>query len=103
MTILTSLKCGVLTISSQSLGREETQALVAAMESHVERVALKNAVTLDIETLTRYSGQGVCKRLTLKYDTADKYRREILAWPNGCGRNITVVEDSTSSIIIRFI
>ena len=48
-------------------GREETQGLLQAMESGVEKAWLgfKNVkqeyeVTLDIKALTEYSGQGVC-------------------------------------------
>ena len=44
------------------MGREETPALVQAMESRVEVVRLDYAKTLDIETLTKYSGLGACRR-----------------------------------------
>ena len=54
VSLLSSLKCGNLTIYDQSLGREETQALVQAMESRVEKVELGNEVTLDIDTLIEY-------------------------------------------------
>ena len=40
----------------QSLGREETQALVQAMESRTEDVFLSGEVTLDMEALSDYSG-----------------------------------------------
>ena len=63
VSLLTSLKCQELIIHRQTLGREETQALVRAMESDVERVRLNVEVTLDIEALTEYSGQGVCRRV----------------------------------------
>merc|ERR1712227_1143818 len=61
VSLLTSLKCEALHISRQSLGREETHALVQAMESGVEKVMLGGEVTLDIGALTKYSGQGVCR------------------------------------------
>ena len=80
VSLLTSLKCRELVISWQSLGREETQALVNAMESGVEKVVLWIKVTLDIEALIEYSGQGVCKCLELKDDTKNRYREEIGTW-----------------------
>ena len=42
-------------ITWQSLGREETRALVQAMESGVKEVRLSDGVTLDMETLERDS------------------------------------------------
>ena len=62
-TILDNVKCESLTISSQSLNTEENQALVRAMETGVEEVLLSyysGDMTLDIETLIKYSGQGKC-------------------------------------------
>ena len=47
VSLLTSLKCEVLNIWSQNLGKEETRALVQAMESSVEEVVLSHEVTLD--------------------------------------------------------
>ena len=62
VTLLDSVKCGGLSINRQSLGREETQALVRALESHVEKMRLYD-VELDIEALLEYSGQGRCRFL----------------------------------------
>ena len=64
VSILSSVKCERLEIGDQSLWREETQALVQAMESGVKTVRLIE-VTLDIDTLTEYSGQGVCRVIDL--------------------------------------
>ena len=75
-----SVKCDDLTIRRQSLGREETQALVQAMESGVEVMVLWSEVTLDIEALAEYSGQGECKEVVLIWDTRDRYRREMKTW-----------------------
>ena len=66
VTLLDSVNCERLHIKRQRLGREETQALVRAMESRVEKVRLFD-VELDMETLTEYSGQGRCK--VLDYET----------------------------------
>ena len=60
VNILDSVKSKQLTIFSQSLGREETQALVRAMESRVEKVRLHAEVKLDIIVLMEYSGRGKC-------------------------------------------
>ena len=78
--LLTRLKCDMLEISSQSLGREETQALVQAMESRVDRMWLGAEVTLDIEALVEYSGQGECREVRLWVDTAARYREEVIKW-----------------------
>ena len=83
VNLLTSLNCGCLTITSQSLGREETQALVHAMESGVEKVKLgdeEGQVKLDIEALTEYSGQGRCRTVELMNYTAARYRKELRTW-----------------------
>ena len=57
-SFLHSLKCQDFGIYKQTLGREETEALVQAMESRVERVQLQDLVTLEMETLVTYSGLG---------------------------------------------
>ena len=63
--VLGSLRCKELEIN-QTLCREETQALVQAMESGVEVVRLN--VKPDIKTLTEYTGQGKCKTLLMQKD-----------------------------------
>ena len=60
VTILDSVQCNTLTVSSQSLGREETWALLRVMESRVSEVEIECFVTLHNgaeEALTKYSGQ----------------------------------------------
>ena len=80
VSLLTSLKCPGLDIASQSLGREETQALVQAMEFGVEKVTLLEEVTLDMEALTQYSGQGVCWKVKLSGEITPRYREELRTW-----------------------
>ena len=80
VSLLSSLKCKELFIGRQSLGREETQALVRAMESGVDWVWLHKEVTLDIEALTEYSGQGTCRWLRLQHDIVARYKKELEAW-----------------------
>ena len=62
VTLLDSVKSQYLRIESidqsWSLGREETRALVRAMETRVERVDLVGS--FEDETLVEYSGQGRC-------------------------------------------
>ena len=80
VSILISLKCEQLCINRQSLGQEETQSLVQAMESSVEMMWLGAEVTLDIEALVEYSGQEVCTEVKLVYDTGARYREEVIKW-----------------------
>ena len=83
VTILDSVKSKVLWISSQSLSSEETQALVRAMESHVEEVELDGDVTLDIKVLMEYNGQGKCRKLICNYIAATRYRDQLNTWARG--------------------
>ena len=52
------------------------------MESRVEMVTLghKGDVSLDIRTLTQYSGEGKCGEVTCYDETADRYREEVMSW-----------------------
>ena len=83
-SILDSVKCDMLSISSQTLSIEETQALVRAMESRVKWVRLgeEGEVSLDIIALTQYNGQGKCRMVnyTEYNDTADRYREVVRSW-----------------------
>ena len=80
INILDNVKSIYLNISRQSLGTEETQALVRAMESRVEWVVLFEEVTLDIRSLREYSGQGKCRRVDCYCDTQDRYREQLVTW-----------------------
>ena len=98
VTVLDSVKSEWLVINSQSLGSEETQALVRAMESGVERVVLLYDVTLDIRDLMEYSGQGKCRRVECHLNT--KYRRkELKTW--AMSRNWTVTRDDKDCFVIE--
>ena len=74
--ILDSVNCKELHLFTQSngLSKDETEALVRAMTSRVEIVHLgggvytdtfgfENSVTLDIETLQKYKGDGKCREV----------------------------------------
>ena len=80
VTVLDSVKSGVLVISNQSLCSEETKALVRAMESRVERVELCEEVTLDIRILIEYNGQGKCRVVECHFDTVSRYRERLRTW-----------------------
>ena len=86
LSILTSLGCTDVAIINQGLGREETQALVQVMEKKgswwigFEILNLGDNVTLDIETLVEYSGQGRCKEITLSNETLVRYSEELRTW-----------------------
>ena len=88
--VLESIKCNKLEITSQRLGREETQALVRAMESRLDEVEIGFSVARkhgpeDITALLTYSGQGKCGRLVINCDedTAIKYLGAMEAWVKG--------------------
>ena len=91
VTILDSVKSKELDISRQSLGSEETQALVQAMESGVEEVELDEEVKLDIRDLMKYNGQGKCREVRCYSDTADRYREQLRIWAKS--RNWEVTHD----------
>ena len=98
VSLLTNLKCREVSIDNQSLGREETRALVQAMESGVEEVRLGIEVTLDMEALAEYSGQGVCMEVTLLGDTADRYRKELVTWARSRNWRVDADEDWHCSV-----
>ena len=89
VTFLESVKSKELLISSQSLGSEETKALVKAMETGVESVEVRSEVTLDIRNLVEYSGQGKCREIECSLDTADRYRKHLRPWAKACNWTVT--------------
>ena len=70
VNILENLKCRHCEIFYQSLNREESMALVGALETNV-REFVCGAVILNITALTKYSGQGLCKSITCDIDDID--------------------------------
>ena len=98
VNILDSVESEMLAISRQSLDIEETQALVQAMESGVEKMLLYEGVTLDIRVLTEYSGQGKCRAVDCYCgDTVARYREHLKTW--AVSRNWPVIHDS--SYVVR--
>ena len=79
VTILDCVKSKALWIDNQSLGREETEALVRALETRVERVGLYCDIE-DIEALTKFNGQGECWEVSCWYDVVAKYSEKLKTW-----------------------
>ena len=80
VTILDSLQCQEIRLGCERLGREETQALVRAMESRVEKVFLYNEIELDMEALAEYSGQGRCRVLECEGVREVTFCDQLVAW-----------------------
>ena len=83
--VLSSLQCRGITISNTSLSTADTQQLVAAMDTRVKWVTLCGSVTLDMETLAQYDGEGECDKVTLWMDTTERYRDQVKAWAENMG------------------
>ena len=77
--ILRSIRCRSIRINNQRLSSEETRDLVRAMETTVESLYLAGttALSLDIETLTQYAGEGRCE---LVCSTDGGYKEELMSW-----------------------
>ena len=89
LRILDSVLCKWLDIGGQTLGNEETQAMVWSMESNVECVSLRSDVSLDIAALTQYGGLGKCEEFKCHGDTADRYREEMRSWARRINWNVS--------------
>lgn len=104
-SFLNSLKCQNFWIYRQTLGREDTEALVQAMESRVERVGLQELVTLEMETLVTYSGLGRCREVHLFCCDDDRelwrvnLKEPFKNW--ALSRNWAVIRDNNSLLKIR--
>ena len=78
-SILASVKCTQLGLVRMDLSDTETRALVTAIRDQVERVALGD-VTLDIEELIQYNGQGCCSQLEVYGYTRPRYGYRLRRW-----------------------
>ena len=90
VTILDSFIGKNLEITKQSLGSEETQALLRAMETRVETVRLE-VMEMDIRVLTKYNGHGSCWEVKCYNETANRYREQLRTWATARGRNWAVI------------
>ena len=98
VTILDSAKSLLLEMDGQSLGTEETQALLQAMKSRVEMVRLR-AMRVDIRSLMEYSGQGKCRMIVCYGNTEARYRDQMRTWATS--RNWVVTDDYEVRFVIR--
>ena len=88
-SILASVQCQELGLWRMELSEAETQALVTAMRDRVQWVGLWN-VTLDMEELTQYDGQGLCSVLYVGGDdTRTRYRTRLRRWAADMGWTVT--------------
>ena len=92
--------CHILIMSEQSLCVEDSQALVNAM-GHVERmqlgvdmVTLGKGVILDINTFTKYNGQGECRMVEFQADTATRYGADLRDWARRINWDVTLENDN---------
>ena len=83
----------VLWLCDMSLSEENTRALVTAMRARVKTVRLWENVTLDLELLAAYDGQGHCTKLVMYRDTRRRYRTRLSRWAVDRGWTVTC-EDS---------
>ena len=74
------------------------------MESGVEEVCLgcRGDLSLDIRTLTQYSGQGKCGKVLCNNETAEKYWDELRSWVMRINWKVYLVLSNNFVLISRF-
>ena len=87
-SILAGAKCTELTLLNIVLSEENTQALVTAMRERVEDVKLDDDITLDIEQLTKYDGQGRCWELVAEAVTKTRHGDTLRRWAADVGWSV---------------
>ena len=75
-SILASVQCLKLELNNMKLSEENTRDLFTAMRERVGDVELYN-ITLDMEQLTKYDGQGRCRLLQVMGDNKVGGRRGV--------------------------
>ena len=97
--ILNMIKCQHLSFYDQPLRTKETQALVQAMKTRVERVTLFTCyenIDIDIETLTTYAGSGICDSLHL---TGNFFSiTNMRSWAKSVGWRLKIVGDDIHNV-----
>ena len=78
--LLHSSRCRALRLHNITLTTDETQNLAVAMVSGVKEVRLGKNVTLGMETLTQYNGQGECEEVELFDNTKERYLDQVKVW-----------------------
>ena len=91
-SILASVKCTQLGLVRMDLSDTETRALVTAMRDRLETVVL-SGVTLDMEELAKYNGQGHCSWLELWDDNMMlRYGERLREWAADQGWTVTEMD-----------
>ena len=99
-TILASVQSELLWLGHVSLSEENTQALVTAMRTRVQTVAVWSGLTLDPELLSAYDGQGHCNKLVVMgRNKREKYGTRLKRWARD--RGWTVTKDSDEFLKIE--
>ena len=96
-SILGGVKCPWLSLWNMVLNETSTRALVTAMD-WVKYVWLWE-VTLDIEELTQYDGQGRCTALRVWRDKRYRHQRRLKGWAEDAGWTVTVDSDALLTCI----
>ena len=101
INILDNVKGKKMIIAGQSLSKEETRALVQAMETRVNELSLGSGeeVNLDIRTLTDYSGNGECHEVYCS-DSSENYREELRSWAGDRNWN-TIIDRNDDKIHVQ--
>ena len=87
-SILSSVQCTELELDNMKLSEKNTRALVTAMRDRVQTVVLYD-VTLDIEKLTLYDGQGHCRELEVWSYARERYGDRLRRWAADKGWRVT--------------
>ena len=85
--ILENARCRRLELSCMTLTELQTRALVRAMQDRVGSVKMFG-VTLDLETLCQYKGQGRCSYITVEADSRTLYGERIMNWMTQVGWSV---------------
>ena len=96
LSILDHINCKEMYFGKQNLCIEETKRIVRVMETKIEKLVLggcEGAVSMDIMTLTQYSGRGRCAEVTCWYDATDKYKKKILRWAKKINWDIIEIDE----------
>ena len=105
--VLSNVQCRRINIANTSLTTADTQQLVAAMVTRVKWVELGGAgrswwsgkldegVTLDMDTLAQYAGEGKCVEVTMR---GMRYRNQLKVWAGNMGWQI---EETSNEIFIK--
>ena len=78
--ILESVRCSELWLWNMRLTEPQTRALVTSLTERLKTVRLYDDVTLDIQTLCQYNGQGTCWQLVVWGDTRRRYQEKLRQW-----------------------